>query len=280
MARLTGSLLCAGVDWISVTQIPGDDMNQLRQIALSLAEVELSADMYGSPYAAQGYEGFKVGSITYGERQDGCLLRMGGVLAAAHWRRVYELARHVTRIDLQATYRTSLEPLQCLKTLWSDMRKFARGQKRAPAPSLFVGRDDSITVYSGSRQSDVFLRAYDKGKQSKMDQWQGCVRFEAEFKGKRARLLAGRIARDPDQYQASVGLVCGLFAKRGACLRSLTKELYDRTSLRRFLRCPASQSDVAKTLQWLGTSVRPSVDAIVRRQGETVALRALGLSQT
>jgi len=277
---LKGTLVSAGVDWISVTQRPGDDMEVLRTIALALAEVELSADMYGSPYAAQGYQGFRVGSITYGERDDGCLMRLGGALAQGHWRRVAQHARHITRLDLQATFQTNIDPSLALKRHYSEMKAHSKKFKRAAQPELFLGRDESVTVYSGRRVSDTFLRAYDKGRESKLAQWLGCLRYEAEFKGQRSSHLTNRLAAIVNEHPISSTLVLELFRKRGAGVRNLLEVSQDCTSLCKWLRVPARVSDVERTLSWLSRSVRPSVDAIVRRQGESVARRVLGLPQS
>jgi len=278
MPTLKGDLLCAGIDYITATQEPGPQLEELRALALSLAEVELSLGMYGKPYAAQGYEGFKVGHIAYGERGDGCMIRLGGPTAAAHWRPVYRNARHVTRIDLQATYRTTPEPPQAIRKHYDELLRWSKNHNGRLEPEVMIGRGDAVTVYSGRRASDTFLRCYDKGRQSKQIQFSGCVRYEGEFKGKRGHTLATRVYRSQDEWSVSASLIMGLFNRRGACISSLARSFYDRTSLRKWLQCPARLTDVDRSLQWLAVSVRPTVSAIVQRQGKESLRGLLGLS--
>lgn len=278
MPTLKGKLLCAGVDYITATQIPSDELELLRAVALSLAEVEMSLGMFGKPYAASGYQGFKVGHVSYGEREDGCMIRLGGPCAASHWRRVYELCGHVTRIDLQATYAVTPEPPATIKKHYDELMRWSMAHKMRLEPEMMLGRNRAYTVYSGKRVSDTFLRIYDKGRQSKMGQFEGCVRYEGEFKGKRAQLLAHRLSLAQDEYRHADAIALGLLTARGCCLTGLSRSFYDSTSLRKWLQCPAKLTDVERSLKWLGVAVRPTVDAIVRRKGQESALKALGLS--
>ena len=278
MPLLKGDLFCAGVDYLTVTQLPGVECESLRLLALSLAESELANGEFGKPYAGQGYQGFKVGHVIYGERDDGVLLRLGGPTAAAHWRRAYEFANHVTRLDLQATYRVTPEPPQAIRKHYDELMLWSKSHKGRLEPEIMVGRGDAVTVYSGKRISDTFMRIYDKGRQSKLGYFDGCVRYEGEFKGKRAQLLASRLYLAKDEYNHARAITLGLLRARGCCLTGLSNSFYDRTSLRKWLQCPAKLTDLERSLRWLGVAVRPTVDAIVRRKGDGVALRALGLS--
>lgn len=255
-------LVSVGVDYLTVVGHSKESIDKMREIAFSLMEVEQSAGMFSRVLGFAGYEGFQVGSVYYGERADGCIVRLGGHLAAAHYKRLLEVSDNVTRLDLQSTCRIEGDVSRFIRQLFTTHRKFSNSFNRAPKPSLFIGRDDSCTMYSGSRSSDRYGRIYDKGKESGLSSFQNCVRFEVEFKGKRARRLSYALSQRVTKLSELSATVWRFFSERGVLLRlasvfSTSCEFLNSSISR------GKSTDFERVLTWFSRSVRPSVSRLV-----------------
>lgn len=279
LPMVRGVLIDAGVDWITATCKPGEGVEKLECTALSLAEVEMSLGFYGRPWSGSGYEGFSVGSVTYGTRPDGAVLRLGGVVAQAHFGRVVTIASNVTRIDLQATFRVEGEVGVALTTHYREMRAHAKQFKRAPGVAIFIGRDYSRTIYSGSRQSDRYGRIYDKGAESKLKQFEGSVRYEQEIKGVRSARVASGIVAGMVNRESIATECLRFFAARGCRTRSLLVPTTDSITI---VNATVSRrrSDTDRSLAWLDKAVRPSVKRLVAMGYSGLVLRSLGLPES
>lgn len=270
-------LVSVGVDYLTCVGHSAESVEKMREIAFALMEVEQSAGMFSRPLGFAGYEGFQVGSVYYGERDDGCIVRIGGHLAAAHYRRLLKVCDNVTRIDLQSTCRIDGDVSRFIRQLFTTHRKFSRKFKRAPNPSLFIGRDDSCTMYSGSRTSDRYGRIYDKGLESGLSSFQNCVRFEVEFKGKRARRLSYALSERVTKLSELSATVWRFFAARGVLLRCAS--IFSTSC--EFLNSSYSRgksTDFERVLAWFTKSVRPSVSRLVSGGFLGSVRFALGLS--
>ena len=107
-----------------------------------------------------------------------------------------DLAKDATdeEIDLQAIYK-SLE------------QGHNRGLTRKHA--IIASNDGGLTIYVGSRQSERFIRIYNKAAESKLSD-QLWFRFELETKGVVARSLGTRLASDMDWQQSFDALAKGM----------------------------------------------------------------------
>lgn len=270
-------LVGVGVDYLTVVGHSDEAVDAMRTIAFSLIEVEQSAGAFSRPLGFAGYEGFQTGSVYYGERPDGCVVRIGGHLAAAHYKRLLEVSDNVTRIDLQSTCQLDGDVSKFIRHQFATHRRYSNRFKKAPRPSLFIGRDDSCTMYSGSRSSDRYGRIYDKGVESGLSQWQNCVRFEVEFKGKRARRIAHGLSEGIIDLLVLSHTVWQFFAERGLLMRL---ESIFSTSLD-FLKSSlvrAKRLDCDRLLAWIHKSVRPSISRLKSRGFSGRLSLALGLS--
>lgn len=276
MQRLSGVCIDAGVDWITATYKRENGLDEPRDIALGLAEVEQSAGEIGRPLSWKGYEGFQCGHLLYGERMDGCVVQLSGFRAGSHWMRLYRCASNVSRIDLQGTFRIDGPVGPSITNHFREMKKHASMFKRAPQPALFIGRDDSRTVYSGSPASDRKGRIYDKGAESGMDHFQNSVRYEVVLTSKRAMGAAHQLSSRCSDLPAIARTALAFFEHRGAYVEPLTTSLTDCVSIETSA-VRARPSDCERSLTWLTNSVSPSVKRLVDRGYLQQVLEALNL---
>jgi hypothetical protein len=123
-------------------------------------------------------------------------------------------------------------------------------QGTARSYSTVEGHDGGFTLYVGSRQSERFVRIYDKAVQSgeaNMDWW----RYELETKGDVARALANLLAGTPDErwLRVFIGLGKGVLNVRAS---SDLSKLYAQEQASIGLPKIERTSDVEK---WIDTQV-------------------------
>jgi DNA relaxase NicK len=274
LPKLAGEFVGGGIDYLTITTRMGHGLHAARDFAFRMASKEFAANMFGSPWRGSGYEGFKVGHLMFGERADGCIIRLGSELAAEHFVDAMRVCDNVTRVDLQGTWRVTEKPAVVIRRHYKELKRANAGKKKAPAVSMLLGHDGGVTVYSGRRSSDVYARIYDKGIQSKQDQWSNCVRYELEVKGRRSMLLSLHLVDQASHATVIPNMVLSFLEARGCALKGL--QLNDRgTMLFNSLPCPRRMTDCDRSLLWLRKQVRPTVIALLERGLSSLVTDAL-----
>jgi len=264
-----------GVDWITCTQEHGESLERIRAQCLALADVELQSGMFGRPWSSSGYEGFSVGHLEYGERADGCIAQLHGVLSHAHWKRLYDEARNCSRIDLEVTIPTTRDPKFVLTRLHSQMERKNRTRKKPWELEIRKKQDGAITIYSGAPSSDVRLRIYDKGRESGLPQFWWSIRFELQLRRKKSLFVSSRLVGCPARAAFTLRSVLSMAVNRGCRLSSLLKAFGQTVSLET-LRTPGLETDADRRVKWLDKSVRPCLQHLIELKGEELVMRALG----
>lgn len=266
----------AGVDWITVTAREPEKVDRMRSFAYGLIETELGIGNFGRPWYQSGYVGVACGHVQFGDRADGCILRLGSHVAKNYWMRILEFSDNVTRLDVQCTVRSEERPAVVVHKHYREIQRSRRKFKRAPRLSRICDDDGGYTVYSGRRCSNVMGRIYDKESESKLDHLQNCVRYEVQFNGKRARWVAQVLNSKSYDLVDVARTVLEFFRDRGCSLRSLFELLTLSVSID--TSQPAeSKTDLTRKLEWLLHSVRPSVRHLVTLGFRARVLGVLGL---
>lgn len=264
-------LIDCGVDWITVSSADSAGSRLLEQEGLRLLEQESHKGQPIRPWAMSGYEGFGCGHVSVAEYNGRVLVRAGAEVAHQHWSTLFALSESCSRLDCQVTLGRYSDPQrlihQCFKQARSQLGKF----KRPPAVDLWASNNGSSTLYLNKRSSNQFGRVYDKGRESRLDYYQGCVRFEVEFKSDAARQVAHAIAGKSRQSTDAAAHCSGFFDARG--IRAPAAFVSGK-----HIVLPRSKPDVARRLEWLSVAVRPAVLALVALGYHKEVVAALGLS--
>lgn len=116
------------------------------------------------------------------------------------------------------------------------------------------------------------IRIYDKAVESRDATMQGCVRYEIEFKGDRARAAASDLFSQESDFAAVAGRVSRSLADHGIRLPSHWEP-------GRHLDVAASVPDAESRLAWFADSVRPALMSLEAAGMLREALVALGLEE-
>lgn len=269
----------AGIDWITVTAKDENKIESLRHFAYALIGEELDKGNFGKPWFQSGYVGVACGHLQFGDRPDGCILRLGGELAKREWSKVVPLCDNVTRIDMQVTVRSPEAPALVVHRHFKEIQRNRRSFKRAPTLTRICNDDGGYTLYTGRRCSNVMGRIYDKASESKLAQFERCVRYEVQFMGKRARWVAKATLASLLTSGDVARTVMEFFLSRGASLRKLLEKLCSVVSIE--TRCASEgKTDTTRKLEWLLKSVRPSVRHLINLGLRAHVLGVLGINDS
>lgn len=269
----------AHVDWITTTWRAGaiDLEAALTDSMYAWACKYLRGGRAANPlltWAWQGYIGWQVGSLCWGERVDGFIVRVSGDLAAAYWQDERPIGHNISRIDLcvDIWHGTGLDDIIALHkdtALEERARRPGRPYKVAHVNSF--GNGD--TLYLGSRASEIYVRIYNKERESDGEErYNGCIRYEVEFKDDTANETVYRGGARLRSARGIAQAVAGVLVGRGVVLPSDVLLSPSVAHIARRVDTP----DEAK-LEWLRRGVAPSVKHLLNSVGRDAILDALGL---
>lgn len=252
MPANTDQFVSVGVDYLTCTFQGKKEAKYGATKAFDLLETEMGRGNFRKPWAMSGFNGFAAGSVQVGEREGDVLVRISSHVAADHWRDIAERATNCSRIDYQVTTRNGRDPARRIKSHWKEARKFKQAGKSKAAVAAFFGDGICPTLYLGRRVSNRFGRIYDKEKESGDDRWNGCVRYEVEFKNEAAHSMMCTLLAQPDPALSVAANCLQMFQDRGIHLTWFLQGVGNYS-------CIAPPNDVMRRLQWLQTQVKPSV---------------------
>lgn len=270
MERIACELVDVGVDWITATSPKTNQTAGLWTRALFWLSQEEKRGMDQRAWTFSGYRGLAAGSVQFGDRDDGVCFRLGSHMAKKNWRTVFETCRRASRIDLQYTLRFECDPAQIIARHYRQAKREKKRCPGGPSFSMFSPSDTSSTLYLGSRSSDVFMRIYDKWRESKSDAWSKCVRFEMELKNNPATSFAHSLLTEGSDGGPIIAEISRLLEGRG-------QTPWITETRRASFDAPLPASDDSRSLTWLATQVAPVLERLFEKGKGEEALRALKL---
>lgn len=265
-------IISAAVDWITVTSSTPDHTEYLLGEGHRLLQQEVRNGATEQKSGFQGYTGRAAGSVFWGLRKDGALLRHSG--PGAHstcelldWARV-----KATRVDVQVTarYGEYHDDLAARTSQLVSERQKMDDPRVPPSPDFRKrhGRGDEFRV--GARSSPRYGRLYDKWRESGEDWAKYAWRWECEFKKMVAPATVLTLARHGWSPEACASVVNAQWRAwhlnppwRGGAL-PVAGSIGRR------------DSDPERVLRWLKTQVAPAVEKLIVAGYEDAALTALG----
>lgn len=275
----TGAVIEAQVDWLTVSAHGEDASDRLIDLAHGLAGEEKQKGNRERPFRLMGYEGTHIGAVEYGRRDNASgILRLIGNVANEHMLKALSVADAVTRIDLATTWRAEPPDPMIGRNTYAMAEWFHQKHPRSAMPSRIQDAAGGETVYLGRRESEYFLRVYNKGAEciatgddQGAERYRACWRYELEIKGALSQAVATLVADHPapsTYVQNYLYTYCEAHGVAPPFVADGPQKL-----LPGFRR----RSDADSRIRHLARNVRPTVDWL-RDQGELErALDALGL---
>jgi DNA relaxase NicK len=250
-------ILEAAIDYVTISAM-SNQVALVRSVANKLCSQRVRLGDVDKFSSALGYDGIQVGPVFFGVREDGRgLLRVSGPTAEQAFDELSGKEMHFTRLDIQMTIRRSglLHNPFLAKTLMreSNRRRLANPTQNYSHVRMIDGNGRGDTVMVGSRASGKYARIYDKAAESKDERYDGCWRYEIEYKQHYADLVRDILRDTHNKPDVIVDLIVSQMDawEIPACVSR-------ETSL--FVRGPASlPTDNERSLAWLRKQVLPTV---------------------
>lgn len=276
--------MAAGVDYFTGVCKKGKYEGLFQEISVRLLEGERTRGNLVRPWNWKGYQGLRSGAIEAGTRGDSSIIRISGVAADKTWLEVYPLTTSVARVDVQLTVFDGRDITQELNTIYQWAKERPGGLNGRPKFRLIQGTDGGITLYVGSRKSDVMGRMYDTGKKHKEMEYQGGFRGELELHaGRAAHMCAQLYETEQREALAAQTSVAWLHDRTGphksfsACLSSpLFSGSIASTAM--WLPLPRRVTDCQRALQCARIQWRKNAQMLVAKGYGQDLLNCLGLS--
>lgn len=265
MKAISGLPIDYGCDWITATGSTKSSQVRMQNLGNKLLREEAAAGNILRGWGFSGYEGFKCGSVQLGTRADSTCLRVGSGLAFENWSKVYHAAENFTRVDLQLTLQMARDPQKIIPTIYRRLLSQKKKKKNAPQVTLLKSSNGTSTVYLGQRQSERYLRCYDKGRESKLDYFHNSIRFETELKGPLCLSVLRAMSSSKRPAGWAALYVSRYLMDRGLDLGQSPGDLYT-------VSVPRRRTDAQRRLRWLEEQVSGSVRFLVA-SGHLIAVR-------
>jgi hypothetical protein len=178
------------LDWLTASFHTRESADRANGDADRWARQERDAGAEVKPFHLGGYVGWLAGRVRFGRRLDGALLQLSGDLAERHVDTVARRASNVSRVDLAVTVRVAPPRADLASDAYDDALGFRGVHPTSARPSLTMNGDGGQTLYLGQRESNWFLRLYNKeaecvenDDEEGASHYVGCWRYELEVKG-------------------------------------------------------------------------------------------------
>jgi Replication initiation factor len=249
-------VVSVGVDWLTCTQFRATDDCPLKAEIERVIYKERELGNDDLKWRGQGYYGHRSGGAAVGVREDTYLAILTSDCARKNWRSVGLWATNCSRIDVQIT----LELEEKDPTLFDRLEAhlcFLPPRRGRPIGVCRV-RDNKggNTLYVGSRQSDWYMRIYDKGIESKTADAGKLIRIEVERKRRPAKQLLNDLVFDDDPESRIYNLMLSDLKKLLVAVGA-----HDNWSLE--VARVESFTDSKRRLAYLAASVRPIIEKLI-----------------
>jgi hypothetical protein len=234
-----------------------------------------------------GYDdGWICGPIAYAESRNSILVQASGIASDPVFLACKEkgLVVKPTRLDPQVTVALGMDDPAYARRMaeLADRYRYSGAREGRPFKvHLRDGKGDGDTLEIGTRESEVMLRLYDKHREGfktphrkmvQADQFPaGTWRFEGQTKDTAAKQLYERLCAAPGLAEGVLREVRGLFEDRGIPLPGGEGAAPPLRELKH-------RSDVQRSLEWVASAVRPTVDKLIVEGYEAELFAVLGLA--
>jgi len=207
MSNPSGTVIESQADWLTVAAHGRDAARNLLDLGQYLAVDERNAGNRQKRWRNMGYEGWHVGRVEYGQRdEDATELRLIGDLAEQHIVKALSASDTVTRLDIAVTWRATPPDPHLGANAYSLAEAWHREHPRSALPARHSDADGGYTLNLGKRESAYYLRLYNKHAECiatrdtpGAERYAGCWRYELECKGGSTAQLAELVANAPDR---------------------------------------------------------------------------------
>lgn len=248
--------VACGVDWITATCTGRGKLEIWPDADYIKGAERWTNEIEVEPFVMQGYKGWKMPLISYGERDDGSLRQAtgGAALPYVEFAVKHTIPIRPSRLDLCIDLTIRGDPTEFVNAFaTADARRIGSGTP--PKKSLINTYGNGNTLYLGAPSSSTRLRVYDKWRERKRsDDWYNVVRIELQTRKDVAAHVYNRMLDSQDVRGTALNYCCAQIERWGysefGALAGATEAPY---------RVEVDPTNVHRRLRWLEEQVRPAL---------------------
>lgn len=266
----------AGIDWYAGSLVyPSSDSAAFWARGWYQLEAEQEKGHTGKECYINGYKGAQCGKAFVGQRMDGLYCRTTGYAADSGYTALYPVTASVSRIDLQVTVWLSSEQPLFGEHTYQNAKAAAKSTKGKDkwTVSRWEGPNGGSTVYIGARTSKHFIRIYNKYAQSNDDYYQNAWRFEVEYHNDAADSISRALAVSSGHRAAVIGATVAAYLRS----KGLVPLWPEDAAIALSVPHKPEDTDITRSLRWLATQVRPTIDRLKTAGYTDQVLISLGI---
>lgn len=267
----------AGIDWFSATLPAAHSLAApTYKSAFDLMQYIANQGNLAKPATRLGYKGVQCGKLFVGDSEQGLFILASGSAAVLAYEHLYVTDMHISRIDLQVTQWNCHDGDNTGVMAEADAIDYKKHSGRKGNRQIRHISDDQggYTLYIGSRSSESFMRLYNKDKEAKDEYYKGSWRYEVEMHNTAATTTAAYLQAHQGSLEGAIVATVKAYCRdRGLHLQWTADE---RLNVLRPI--PKDEPDDVRSLAWLTSQVRPTVQRLIRNGMSIDVLVALGLS--
>lgn len=265
------SVISSGTDWITVTEVTGDGVDDLAQIAYEIKQGFIDPQALSQSWQSQGYVGTQCGGLAFGTRGNNeAMMRVSGDLATKAYPAIPIDPKRVTRIDLQVTVALDSRDDRIAIRHYEHLRDLTNSGESDKVYKL-ISSPTGDTLYLGKRTHNKMLRFYDKSLDYGMGQTGWAWRYEVEYKKQAAKNTAKTVSYMKDPFADIANLVWQDYMSANFAPR------YKRTGKITAMEVGTKYVTPEGQVKWLERSVAPVVTQLINMGMEERVIHALKL---
>jgi DNA relaxase NicK len=259
--QISTDVLESQVDWLTVAAHSSRLANRWHMHCLHLQTLEAHEGAKLRPFHLNQYIGQQCGRVRFGVTHNACLVQLSGEAATDNFSFFWPDHDSITRLDVAVTYRTPEYDLAVAGRAYVDAIAHRAHNPRAALPTLISNGDGGSTLYLGSRKSSRFARWYYKeaeclarNDRAGAERYDRAWRIEIELHDVDAQAV-GMMLAEPGAAGPKIRYYIGHYL--GTHGIECPYDMSQRETLPRGFR---RRSDRETRLDWLGRTVRPTID--------------------
>lgn len=258
-----------GVDYLRVTSPQAPTYDHWLRLLEPEMKAEHDAGRRAHFRSILGYYGPVGEHFFCGLGEQGAMLQMSSRCAYDHWFEATRYSMKATRLDVQVTWPVDDEPGLYVREMYQIGQLQRPKNGHPPALEINDTPSGAKMLISGRRPSELYGRMYDKYRESKQEDYKGCVRWEVEIKGNQAIDILRDLRESQDHLMMSRLIVHQFFTTRGMQpFWEVFEGMVDHPPIKR------TKTDETK-LAWFINQVRPTVLSLKEHGRVKDAIRAL-----
>lgn len=258
---MTAKRIDGGVDYVRFTSTDAGEQNKMAAEYETIRADDKAIGYKEHTGGAFGFMGRVTRHALCAQKGEWRMFQVSGSRAKAPFTK-FGPKSQATRIDVQFTVKLDHGTVpQFIKACHETALARKRGEGRPGKVKGIQEEGEYQTVYLGRRASDWYIRIYDKQAESRKAEYEDCVRFELEIKGRSCKAIWQHIC---SEGLGQVFLLSVLEQKVEAYGITIPdkegwgKHLWSR---------PKEAHALETTMAWLTKAVAPSVQRVASELG-------------